>query len=38
MTINVVKPEVLYNEYNPENEEKDVVDPTEKRVRKRPRR
>lgn len=29
MTINVVKPEVLYNEYNPENEEKDVVDPTE---------
>ena len=30
MTINVVKPEVLYNEFNPENEEKEVTDPTEK--------
>jgi hypothetical protein len=30
MTINVMKPEILYNEYNPENEEKDVVESTEK--------
>ena len=30
MTINVVKPEVLYNEFNPENEEKEVTDPVEK--------
>jgi hypothetical protein len=30
MTVNVVKPEVLYNDYNPENEEKEVVEPTEK--------
>jgi hypothetical protein len=30
MRVNVIKPEVLYNEYNPENEEKEIVDPTEK--------
>jgi hypothetical protein len=30
MTVNVVKPEVLYNDYNPENEEKEIVDPTER--------
>ena len=30
MTVNVVKPEVLYNDYNPENEEKEVVEPAEK--------
>jgi len=30
MTVNVMKPEILYNEYDPENEEKEVVEATEK--------
>ena len=30
MTIKVLRPDILYNEYHPEHEEKDVVEPTTK--------